>query len=124
MKVRWTTRSVRLRITPEELETLRRGDEISAAFSPTDSSGWSVCVTPWDNTSLSMQGGALLFSLSHDDVRELCEPMREGVYFSQGATNYFIEKDFPCAHPRAAEALEEQTPTFAPPEGFEERKNA
>ncbi len=123
MKVRWTERSVRLRITPEELETLQRGAEINATFSQSESEGWSVRVAPSQSTSLSMNGGALRFSLSPEDVRALCEPDREGVYFSQDETRYFIEKDFPCAHPRAGEAAEKATSTFAPPEGFEERKN-
>lgn len=124
MKVRWTERSVRLRITPEELETLQDGGEIHVVFSPTGSGGWSVRVAPSQSTSLSMNGGALRLSLSREDVKKLCEPQREGVYFSAGETRYFIEKDFPCAHPRAGEAQEAATSTFAPPAGFEERKNA
>lgn len=123
MKVRFTERSVRLRITPEELETLQCDEEIHAAFSLAGGS-WSARVAPSQSTTLSMNGGALLFSLSREDVHALCEPDREGVYFSQDETRYFIEKDFPCAHPRADEAAEAATSTFAPPADFEERKNA
>ena len=124
MKVRFTERSVRLRITPEELQKLQSNEEISVAFSPTESGSWSVRVAPSQKTSLQMQNGALLFSLAFADLEKLCEPQREGVYFSAGATRYFLEKDFPCVHPRAGEAQEAATSTFAPPPDFEERKNA
>jgi hypothetical protein len=47
------------------------------------------------------------------------------VYFQTADSapfRYFIEKDFPCVHPRAAEALEPRTETFPPPPDFEARK--
>ena len=123
MKVRWTERSVRLRITPEELGKLQNDEEISVAFSVAPNSSWSVRVAVAPSTSLQMQDGTLLFSLARTDIEKLCEPQREGVYFSQGEARYFIEKDFPCAHPRAGEAQEEATSTFAPPPDFEQHKN-
>jgi hypothetical protein len=78
-------------------------------------------------TSLRFESGALRLSLSEADRQKLSAPENEGVYFqSEGepSLRYFIEKDFPCAHPRAADALEPATETFAPPAGFEERKNS
>jgi hypothetical protein len=46
------------------------------------------------------------------------------VYLREGELRFYIEKDFPCAHPRAGEAEEAPTPTFTPPPGFEARKNS
>ena len=40
----------------------------------------------------------------------------------QGGFRYFIEKDFPCAHPRPAEAMEAPSECFAVPVGFAGRK--
>jgi hypothetical protein len=36
---------------------------------------------------------------------------------------YFIEKDFPCVHRRAADALESPSETFAPPSSFVSKKD-
>jgi hypothetical protein len=35
---------------------------------------------------------------------------------------YFVEKDFPCVHPRPVDAMGEPSETFAPPPGFGVRK--
>jgi len=128
MKVRWTKQSVRLRITPGELMQLQREQVVGEAFSCSGALGWQVLVVPLphvssDATSLSMQNGVLTFALSSTDLVKLGEPQREGVYFSQDEIRFYIEKDFPCAHPRAGESEETPTPTFNAPQGFEDRKN-
>jgi hypothetical protein len=61
--------------------------------------------------------------LSREDQKKLAYPEVQGVYFTTnrsgiGLIRYFIEKDFPCIHPRAADALEGPSETFAPPPGF------
>jgi hypothetical protein len=49
-----------------------------------------------------------------------------GAKWSRSAdrTRYFVEKDFPCAHPRTGDAMEKPSETFKPPAGFEARKVA
>lgn len=128
MKIRWTKSSVRFRITPSELAALEQGQSIGEALCLPDNASWRVAIVPGATsaTSLWFEAGELRISLSEADLGRLAEPEREGVYFQQGteaALRYFIEKDFPCAHPRAAGALEPPAETFAAPPGFEERKN-
>ncbi len=123
MKIRWTAGGVRLRITPTELTAITEGEPVSEALPLT---GWAVRVVPTEGvTALAADGPALTLALSRADSVRLAEPDREGVYFQQdGPTplRYLIEKDFPCVHPHAAEALEPPTETFAEPTGFRERK--
>ncbi len=127
MKIRWTNDSVRLRITPSELDALMRSEIVRASLSfAGDQNGWTAAILPGvAQTSVQLVSGSLLVRLSGYDRQQLAEPDREGVYFTQDGSpplTYFIEKDFPCAHPRALEALETPTETFAPPPGFDERK--
>jgi hypothetical protein len=127
MKIRWTPDSVRFRITPEELQTLENAQPISAALSLGETVAWSalIHVVPAETGStLRFEAGVLLLRLAHADLQTLASSANEGVYLREGELRFMIEKDFPCAHPRAAEAAETPTETFAPPEGFEERKNA
>ena len=122
MKVRWTKSSIRLRVTPEELQQLRRGNSIEEKLSLADGRAWQVKVVCDERTELSCENSAMVFCLSRADIEALCEPQREYVYFSQNDVRFHMEKDFSCAHPRVGEAEETPTKTFAPPDGFEERK--
>ena len=117
---------MRLRITPSEMEELSRGAAIHEVFSLAGQGSWSATVKPGAQiTSLTLERGDLQINLGDADLQQLLEPQREGVYFQvqNQPLRYYIEKDFPCAHPRAGEALEPETETFAAPLGFEERKN-
>ena len=107
MKIRWTTESVRFRITPTELALLRRGEPALARL-PLPG-GWRAGLYPGHaETGLEAVSGELRFLLSGEDLSRLALPEAEGVYFQQaeGGLRYYIEKDFPCEHPRPAEALE------------------
>ena len=107
MKIRWTPESVRFRITPTELEMLRRGEPTRACL-PVPG-GWAAGIYPEQaETSLDAASGALRFLLSGADLARLTLPETEGVYFQQAESGlrYYIEKDFPCEHPRPSEALE------------------
>jgi hypothetical protein len=122
MKVRWREGSLRLRITPGELAVLEAGAAVEeiAAFP----GGWSVTLCPGETSGLhSDTPGALRFTLSPPALAELCVPEVEGVYFTTEQLTYFVEKDFPCAHPRPSHA-QESTETFVPPSGFAERHSA
>jgi hypothetical protein len=125
MKIRWTNNSVRFRITPGELNQLEGGGNIVEELLV--AGGWVASVEPTNaESSLRFEANALLVSLSPQDLQTLLHPENEGVYLKTHGENpirYFIEKDFPCAHPRASEAEETPTETFEPPGGFEERKN-
>jgi hypothetical protein len=127
MKIRWTRDSVRLRITPTEFAVLQSGKNILESVGPPGGAGWRAAIVPSaGDTSLDFEAGGLHLALGTEDCRRLAEPDREGVYFQSnedGGLRFFIEKDFPCAHPRAADALEPPTETFTPPPGFEERKS-
>lgn len=128
MKIRWTQNSVRFRITPSELMAIEHGQHVKETLSLPDGAGWSAAIVPAAGaTSLDFASNQLRISLGESDRHLLSEPEREGVYFGADGENglrFFIEKDFSCAHPRAADALEPATETFKPPVGFEERKNA
>ncbi len=107
MKVRWTEESVRFRITPTELETLRRG---AAARSRLPiPGGWAAGIYPDQSaTCLIAASEELRVLLTRADLTRLCQTESEGVYFQQteSGLRYYIEKDFPCEHPRPAEAGE------------------
>jgi hypothetical protein len=124
MKIRWTRNSVRLRITPSELEDLQRGQAVAETLS-LPGGNWNATIRPGaPQTSLILEQSTLVLSLAEADLAQLSTPESEGVYFiTEGELplRYFIEKDFPCAHPRAADALEPASETFAPSTDFLER---
>ena len=125
MKVRWTRNSVRLRITPSELDALLRGERVEEELEY-PGGGWLAMILPGASTTeLHFARGDLQIALADADRARLSAPDVEGVYFENrdGETpiRYYIEKDFPCAHPGAPEAREPRTETFAPPPGFKER---
>jgi hypothetical protein len=124
VKVRWKHDSLRLRITPTELEDLLGGEQVSERFDLSDGSVWEVVICPnAEETGLRNFGPVVQLLLSREDQEKLAVPETKGVYFTtnrpdRGLIRYFIEKDFPCIHPRAADALEGPSETFAPPPGF------
>lgn len=120
MKVRWMQSSLRLRITPTELDALQSGEAMveRAAFP----GGWSITLQQGDeSTLLSNAPGIVTLTLDAPSLAELSQPEAEGVYLTREDIKFFVEKDFPCVHPRPS-AAEESSETFAPPAGFEERK--
>lgn len=116
-----------MRITPTEMQELANGKTVTEVLSLVGGAHWCAVIKPGANeTSLALEHGDLQIRLSNDDLQQLLEPEREGVYFQapNQPVRYYIEKDFPCAHPRAGEAMEPETETFQAPLGFEERKNS
>ena len=123
MKVRWSQGSLRLRVTPSELATLTRGEEIRDVICFPGGTAWSVIVGSAAQTALTSENNTAHIALSAPDRERLAAPDAEGVYFqTPDGLRYYVEKDFPCVHKRAAEALEPVTETFVAPQGFEERK--
>lgn len=129
MKVRWTTDSMRLRITPTELTELLCGRPLTCAMARHGTSPWSVTVVPGASiTALRSEGSAVRLLLCRADIERLADGATEGVYFATPAGSgsrsfsYFVEKDFPCAHPHAEEAREPETERFAPTESYLQRK--
>ena len=125
MKVRWTDASLRLRITPTELAALEGGETVRARLS-FPGGAWAVALLPQSSVSdLRWTDGEAQLLLSTEDGQRLSHPEVEGVYFETDppdSLRFFVEKDFPCAHPSAAEAREPVTEAFAPPPDFEARK--
>ncbi len=124
MKIRWTSQSVRFRITPEELESLCHGQTVIDTLT-LGREGWTAVLScGLEHRSPIIAHGILTVILSSADVAKLLEPTAEGIYFTsvECGTRYQIEKDFPCVHPRGGELLEPATATFAPPTDFESRK--
>lgn len=118
MKVRWSTSSLRFRVTPTELDRLLRGEAIGVALALPGAGGWAVTMRPSaEPTGLAAGPEGITLALSSEDLARLADPSAEGVYFStrsEPPLRYFVEKDFPCAHPHAEEACEEETERFAP----------
>jgi len=126
MKVRWTKVSLRLRITPGELEALEAGEPVVERLQFGEGQGWETAIIPSDaTTDLACVGGTVQITLSLADCCRLSNPEVEGIYFQRAIEpliRYFIEKDFPCAHLRAPDAMVPNTDTFVPPTDFEARK--
>ena len=129
MKVRWKQDSLRLRITPSELEDLLRGKQISERFELSDGPVWEIAIHPnAEETNLRNVGSVVHLLISREDQKKLGAPENHGVYFTTHRSGhdlirYFIEKDFPCIHPRAADGVEDPSETFAPPPGFVSRED-
>ena len=128
MKIRWTRSSVRLRITPGELENLQTGHIVAETMRVSGAGAWSAEIHPLSGqTALDIDGGRLRLMLAQAEVHRLAEPEREGIYFEtpdHPPLRYYIEKEFPCVHPRRTEAPEPVTETFTPDEAFLRRKQA
>jgi hypothetical protein len=126
MKIRWTENSIRLRISPGELSQLCNRVPISQSIEFPGGGSWRIEIVPSAHaTTLVFEVGTVRIYVSPADTELLNAPEKEGLYFTDDGANglrYFIEKDFPCAHPRPSEARERDTETFSPPAGFEERK--
>ncbi|HZT41980.1 MAG TPA: hypothetical protein VFA07_07310 [Chthonomonadaceae bacterium] len=124
MKIRWTGGSVRFRITPSELEALERGQTVREELAVGD--GWSAAIFPGTaTTGIELKASELILHLSDADGKRLAAPDAEGVYFTQEGKQplrYYIEKDFPCIHPRASQVKEDSGETFSPTEEFTARK--
>ncbi len=123
MKVRWSRDSLRLRVTPTELAAILGGEAVGEALCLPGGAAWRVSVRCGAQTALVSEENTAHVVLSAADRERLAAPDAEGVYFqTPDGLRYYVEKDFPCAHPRAAEAWEPATETFAAPRGFEGRK--
>jgi len=125
MKIRWTHDSIRIRITPTELESLTNEDTISEAIRFSDGAAWSVAVVPSNtDTKLAPDDNCVRVLLSTSDRTNLTVPTTEGIYFTtpDGRLRCQIEKDFPCAHPRPSDAAELATETFDAPQSFRDRE--
>ncbi|MBV9470020.1 MAG: hypothetical protein JOZ57_12340 [Abitibacteriaceae bacterium] len=124
--MRWTHNSLRLRISPSELAQLQQGEIVTETLMLSPDGSWSAIIQPDSAlTNLILAAGTLRFLLAPSDLERLSVPETEGVYFttaSEPPVRYFIEKDFPCIHPRADGAQEPATETFAPPADFAQRK--
>lgn len=114
MKVRWTETSLRLRITPSELELLREHQVVMVVM---QIGAWELFLEagPWESQLLT-RGSQVHVHLSSADLAALLEPTCEGVYLTRGDFKYYVEKDFPCEHPRPAKIALEVAQTFPRPE--------
>ena len=127
MKVRWSRDSLRLRITPSEMDAIGRGEPVRDGIAFPGGQAWGVAILPAEgDTTLASGAEGVHVRLSAADRAALARPEAEGVYFRSDTAppvRYYVEKDFPCAHPRAAEAGEQATETFPAPAGFDQRKS-
>lgn len=119
---------MRLRITPAELDEIGRQHAVRETLVVGKLAMWSASIEPSETESrLNADGrqNSIIISLGASDRAILANSGSEGVYLSDITTGirYYIEKDFPCVHPRAVEALEPLSETFAPPDDFAERKS-
>lgn len=128
MKVRWTRDSLRLRITPTEMAALGAGEAATLALGFPGGHIWTITLGPGAGaTGLNSGDQGVFLSLSAADLSALARPEAEGVYFQTDGPQplrYYIEKDYPCVHPRTGEAGEAASETFAAPEGHEMSEEA
>jgi hypothetical protein len=83
MKVRWTGDSLRLRITPGELDALERGEEVCEALAFPGGGAWSVRLDPAaPAAALAWDGGTAQVGLAPSDVRRLAAPEAETARFA------------------------------------------
>ena len=122
MKVRWTQDSLRLRITPSELAALERGEPVTERLA-FPGGRWAVRLDPAaPETGVNWDDGVVRVGVVAADVRRLAAPDAEGIYPHAPQLRLLVEKDFPCAHPHAPDAMEPATERFAPSPAFLRRK--
>ena len=120
MKIRWRRGSVRFRISPPEMEAIQQGESVSEVLA-FPGGVWRATIAPGALTRLlGDEDGGLTLWLAPEDRERLFAPETEGIYFEGDVLRYYLEKDFPCVHPRPREA-QESSETFAPPPGFAAR---
>ena len=127
MKVRWMSGSLRLRVSPEEFNTLLAGGQVVEALGAPGPGEWIAICGIGDRADLTITGGALTFTICPADMERFCREEVEGLYFTTDTNppfRYYIEKNFPCAHPHGAEAAAMDPPmgTFPPTRSYNERK--
>jgi hypothetical protein len=106
------------------MNQLQRGEHVEEVL--TFGTGqWAARITCAPCHHIDSVGGRFTLSLTADELAALALPHNEGVYFYQDELplRYFVEKDYPCVHPRGGEAMEPITETFTAPEGFPARKS-
>jgi hypothetical protein len=113
MKIRWNQHSLRLRITPEELEALGRGAIVTEQLRL---GAWRMNLQAGlPQSGLASSDAEMHLHLSTADFERFLEPQREGLYFEWDGFKYYVEKDFPCEHPSPPEVAEPSS-TFPRPE--------
>ncbi|WP_407569399.1 hypothetical protein [Deinococcus altitudinis] len=97
MKVRFTGRSVRVRLDDLETDMLLHRQPLELALS-WPGGGWSVRLDP-GQSGVSAQGGAVVVGLA-DHLETLLDPLQEGVSLEGfgGDLKIRIEKDFRPEH--------------------------
>ena len=96
MKVRWNRSSLRLRITPDELAALERGEGCEERMGIPG--GFVMRLEPAEVTALDSSGGVVRFGLSKADLARLSAPEVEGAYF-QAEVRYYRRKGLPVRPP-------------------------
>jgi hypothetical protein len=104
------------------------GKPVSERFELSREAGWEAAIVPGPNAAeLAWVGNIMQLNLSQADCQRLAAGDAKGIYFRREGSaplRYFVEKDFPCAHPRVADAMETPGGTFDPPADFKCRKAA
>ena len=123
MKVRWTSDSLRLRITPSELAMLTHSEPVTVQLTLPDGGGWLIRLAPGgQRLEATHNSRGVIVRMPPDDLQRLQASDTEGIYAHRPGSRLMVEKDFPCAHPHTAEAKEPETERFAPTAAFLARK--
>lgn len=115
--------SLRLRITPGELADLANGRPVAVRLTFPDGGEWLVrLATNGERLEVASTAGGVAVRMSQGDLERLLAPDSEGIYSHNQGFRLMVEKDFPCAHPHAEEAMEPETERFDPTPAFLDRK--
>lgn len=94
MKIRWTGRSMRVRLDDLEVAALLKGERLEARLT-WPGGGWHLILDP-QAVGVSGQGAALTVGLS-GELANLADPQTEGVSLS-GPPRVDVEKDYRPDH--------------------------
>ena len=94
MKIRWTTRSVRVRLDDLEVASLLAGQALEAAVN-WPGGGWTLRLDP-AQAGVAGQGASLTIGL-RGELKRLADPQLEGVRLD-GPPRVAVEKDFRPQH--------------------------
>ena len=109
MKLRIRAQTLRIRISPTELEQVRQKEKIESSihFPNGSTLSYSLEASDQEDTKIIFEDTVIAIRLSPTDIETITDDANVGIQSmhttAHGALDLLIEKDFTCLHPRGIE---------------------
>lgn len=100
MKIRLTDHFIRIRISPEDAQSLLNLNciQVQLHFGNTSNFILKVRLMVQDNCTILMEEGGFELQLPKEDVKHWLTTTQEKIKWLIGETTISLEKDYPCEH--------------------------